>query len=219
MKKVFALNGSPRPNGNTSFILKAFLKGAEENNAVIKHFESNKINISDCTGCLRCNMIKRCSISNDDWPVISNIILNSDVIVFASPVYFHHFPASVKLVIDRFRSFINVQITEESIHHQPWTEWNKDFVLLLAMGSSDDIDAKPIIDLFEFFIEILGNKNKLHIITMTRLAVNRQISYDKNELEELYRKLQIPTKLATDDAIQNKTKLQECFDLGKRLTS
>lgn len=218
MKKVFALNGSPRPNGNTSYLLKSFLNAAEENNAIVKCYDSCKLNISNCNGCLRCNLIKHCSITNDDWPEISQSILDSDIIVFAGPVYFHHFPASVKLVLDRFRSFIKVQITKESIRHEAWTEWNKDFVLLLSMGSSDDIDAKPVIELFEFITEVLGPGNKLHVISATRLAVNKQISFDGDELDKLYRKLQIPAELAHGDALLNKKRLHDCFDLGHRLT-
>lgn len=218
MKKIFAINGSPRPNGNSSFLLEAFLDGAKQNNAILNSVSSHKLNISDCTGCLRCNLIKRCSIRNDDWGIISQQILDSDVLVFASPVYFHHFPASLKAVVDRYRSFIKVSITEKSIDHQPWAEWDKDFVLLLSMGSSDDIDAKPIVDLFEYMIKILGPKNKLHIITATRLGVNKQVSFSKEELAQLYSKINLPVKLAAQDSISNKNILQKCFDLGKGLS-
>ncbi len=218
MKKVFAINGSPRENGNSTYLLEAFLNGAKQNNAIINSVSSHKLNIEDCTGCLRCNLIKRCSIRNDDWTEISQHILNSDVLVFTSPVYFHHFPASLKAVVDRFRSFIKVSITEKSIDHQPWAEWDKDFVLLLAMGSSDDIDAKPIIELFEYMIKILGPKNKLHVITATRLGVRNQISYSKEELEKLYAKINLPISLAEQDAITNKQVLKDCFELGNTLT-
>jgi multimeric flavodoxin WrbA len=218
MKKIFAINGSPRPLGNTKFLLDSFLNGADDNNAKATVYLSNEINIKNCTGCLRCNLIKRCSIKNDDWEDISRNILDSDIVVFASPVYFHHFPASAKAIIDRFRSFIKVQITEESIKHEPWVEWKKDFVLILSMGSSDEIDAKPIIDLFEYITKILGPNNKLHVITATRLAVNKQINMQSQELEDLYRKLHIPVKLAKPDSNLNKERLIECYKLGNKLS-
>jgi len=217
MKNIFAINGSPRPNGNSKFLLDSFLDGAKQNTTVISSVSSHKLNIANCTGCLRCNLIKRCSIRNDDWKDISEQILDSDVLVFASPVYFHHFPASLKAIIDRFRSFIKVSITEKSIDHQPWTEWNKDFVLLLSMGSSDDIDAKPIIELFEYMIKILGPKNKLHIITATRLGVSQQITFDKEELEKLYSKINLPEQLAAQDAVRNTSILEQCYELGNKL--
>ncbi|MDD3687582.1 MAG: hypothetical protein PHE56_12555, partial [Bacteroidales bacterium] len=133
-------------------------------------------------------------------------------------VYFHHFPASVKSIIDRFRSFIKVTITEKSIEHIPWTNWKKDFVLLLPMGSSDPVDAKPIIELFEFMTEILGPANKLHVIIATRLGVSSQISFGKEKLVELYQKIQLPINLAEEDHLKNQSKLNECFELGSQIT-
>ncbi|PLX09861.1 MAG: hypothetical protein C0596_00845 [Marinilabiliales bacterium] len=218
MKKVFAINGSPRANGNTKFLLESFIKGAETNNADIKQYNANDLDIKNCTGCLRCNLIKKCSLRNDDWNKISTEILESDIIVFASPVYFHHFPAPVKTILDRFRSFIKVQITEESIKHTPWHEWNKDFVLILSMGSSDVIDAEPIIELFEYITDILGPNNKLHVITANRLAVNKLITMNQNELETLYKKLEIPVRLAKKDAEINSKTLTKAFDLAKNLS-
>lgn len=218
MKKVFALNGSPRNNGNSGILLDAFLKGVLQNEAEVISQKSKDLNISDCTGCLRCNLIKRCSIRNDDWEMISSAIVGSDIIVIASPVYFHHFPASVKSIIDRFRSFIKVTITEKSIEHIPWTDWKKDFVLLLPMGSSDPVDAKPIIELFEFMTGILGPANKLHVITATRLGVSAQISFSMEQLQELYAKIQLPVGLAESDYTKNQSTLKACFELGNRLT-
>ena len=148
MKKVVAINGSPRKNGNTSFLLDAFLQGfqfsvnseqlsasqQEVGNEWVKNYCTNDIKIKHCTGCLRCNILRRCSLRDDDWEGLSQEILEADVLVFASPIYFHHVTAPMKTIIDRFRSFVHVQITENGIKHTPHQLWNKDFVLLLPMG-------------------------------------------------------------------------------------
>ena len=219
MKNILAINGSPRPTGNTSFLLSSFLAGAAKNNVQIDQIDSHHINLKYCNGCLRCNLIKRCSISDDEWAELSKKILDSDVLVFASPVYFHHLTSPVKKILDRFRSFVKIQITEQSLEHIPWQEWDKDFVLLLSMGSSSDEDAKPIIDLFKFMTEILGPKNRLHVITATRLAVIKQISLNENELQTLYDKLGLPEKFVKNDCIKNNQILEECFKLGEKLSS
>ncbi|MDD3722866.1 MAG: hypothetical protein PHW92_10360, partial [Lutibacter sp.] len=67
MKKVFTINGSPRHNGNSGILLDAFIKGSEQNDVELISYNAKDLNISGCTGCLRCNLIKRCSIRNDDW--------------------------------------------------------------------------------------------------------------------------------------------------------
>jgi FMN-dependent NADH-azoreductase len=219
MKKVLVLNGSPRKNGNTSALIQNFIEGAKQNTLNIEEIFVSDLNLEYCKGCLRCNLIKRCSISNDDWTELSQKILKADVLVFGSPIYFHHVTAQLKKVIDRFRSFVHVQITEEGLKHTSHQTWEKEFVLLLPLGSSSTDDAKPVIELFESLIQMLGNTNKLHHILATRLAVNRQILMNKTELEVLYPKLNLPVQLAKNDAIINNDILRKCSSLGENLTS
>lgn len=219
MKKILAFNGSPRKNGNTSAMLETFKNSFQSSVISYQEYNNSELNIKNCTGCLRCNILKRCSLRDDDWERVSAEILDADVLVFASPIYFHHVTAPMKQLIDRFRSFVHVQITETGIKHTPHTDWNKDFVLLLPMGSSDDSDAQPVIDLLEYMCEILGPKNRLHIIKGTRLAVTNHIKKTKEELQILYPKLGLPVELATSDTIRNKELLITIRQLGEKLSS
>ena len=219
MKKIFALNGSPRPTGNTSHLLSAFTAGAEENGAEIEICHSYKLKLEDCTGCLRCNLLKRCSIAGDDWADLQGKILRSDVLVFASPVYFHHLPASLKRVLDRFRSFAHVGITETGLVHQPYQHWNKVFVLILTQGSPDPADSQPVIDLFKYICSIMGAENRIHVITATRLAVLNQVVKGERELSELYAKMSLPVQLAEVDFRRNAALLERCRELGKDLSN
>jgi multimeric flavodoxin WrbA len=219
VKKIFALNGSPRPTGNTSHLLSAFTAGAEENGAEIEICHSYKLTLEECTGCLRCNLLKRCSISGDDWADLQGKILRSDVLVFASPVYFHHLPASLKRVLDRFRSFVQVGITETGLVHQPYQNWNKVFVLILTQGSPDPADSQPVIDLFKYICSIMGAENRIHVITATRLAVLNQVVKGERELSELYAKMSLPVQLAEVDFRRNAALLERCRELGKDLSN
>ncbi|MCB2197735.1 MAG: flavodoxin family protein [Bacteroidetes bacterium] len=219
MKKVLILDGSTRKMGNTSILIQHFTKGAEKNTTQIEHVLAKNLDIKYCNGCLRCNLIKRCSIRGDDWEELSQKINEADVLVFASPIYFHYVTAPLKNIIDRFRSFVHVQITETGLIHTPWKNWNKDFVLLLSMGSSDDSDAQPVIDLFEYMKDVLGDNNRLHVIKGTRLAVIKQVQKTEDELKELYPKLRLNEKLAEDDFKKNQKILKKCYELGEALTA
>ena len=218
MKNILALNGSPRDKGNTSLLLDSFIEGARENTDHVEVLFPHRMNIDHCRGCLRCNVLRRCSISGDDWLDLSQKILDSDILVIASPIYFHHLPGPLKVVLDRFRSFNHVQITESGLEHTPWQEWEKDFVLLLTMGSPDQSDALPVIDLFDFVKSILGPGNRLHVITATRVAMARQISKTKDELAALYEKLKLPVDLAEEDYLKNMKTLEETRKLGSLLS-
>jgi multimeric flavodoxin WrbA len=217
MKKIVAFNGSPRSNGNSTHLLDHFFKGAENYTTDYEQIDAHNLNIEFCRGCLRCNLLGRCSIQGDQWPEISQKISQADVLVFASPIYFHHVTAQLKKVLDRFRSFIRVELTESGLRHIPAEDWNKDFVLLLSMGSSDDADAQPVIDLFNFLTQTLGSSNKLHTIKGTRLAVSNQIVKTAYELRALYPKLKLPERLAEKDYMKNRELLEQCQRLGEIL--
>ena len=216
-KKLVAFNGSLRKGGNTSILLEHFLKGAKTKAFKAEAYNVHELNLEYCRGCLRCNILGYCSIRDDDWAMVAEKILDANVLVFASPIYFHHVSASLKKLMDRFRSFVQVQITKTGLLHTPHTTWEKDFVLLLTMGSSDTVDAAPVIDLFKYLTSILGPENKLHIITANRLAVVNQLLRTEKELTKLYEKLKLPVHLAKEDVIKNQKLLDEVTDLGRSL--
>jgi hypothetical protein len=153
----------------------------------------------------------------DQWPELSEKILESDSLVLASPVYFHHFTAQLKKIIDRFRSFLHVQMTENGIVHTPWQEWEKHFVLLMPQGDAFINDSQPAVDLMNFMVGVLGPRNKLSCIIGTGLGIVKQIGMEKEELAKFYDKIGIPEQLADAHQQQNLEWLDACYRLGKEL--
>ena len=101
MKKVLILSGSPRKGGNSDILCDQFAKGAlEQGNEVEKIFVAEK-KIAPCSGCYFCRKSGgRCAL-NDDMGEILQKIIDCDVLVLSSPVYFYSMSAQLKAVIDR----------------------------------------------------------------------------------------------------------------------
>ncbi len=101
MKKVLILSGSPRRGGNSDILCDEFFKGASDaGNEVEKIFVSEK-KIHPCTGCYFCREYGgRCAF-NDDMGEILQKMIDCDVLVLSSPVYFYSICAQLKAVIDR----------------------------------------------------------------------------------------------------------------------
>jgi multimeric flavodoxin WrbA len=101
MKKVLILSGSPRKGGNSDILCDEFMRGAlDAGNQVEKIFVADK-NVAPCTGCYFCrNHGGRCAL-NDDMTDILQKIIDCDVLVLSSPVYFYSICAQLKTVIDR----------------------------------------------------------------------------------------------------------------------
>ena len=101
MKKVLILSGSPRKGGNSDLLCDEFARGAKDaGNEVEKIFVAGK-KIAPCTGCYFCREHGgRCAL-NDDMADILQKIIDCDVLVLSSPVYFYSICAQLKAVIDR----------------------------------------------------------------------------------------------------------------------
>ena len=99
-KKVLILSGSPRKNGNSDYLCEKFFEGAvDAGHDVEKIFISEK-KIAYCRACYACQKLGKCVI-NDDMQEILPKIIDADVLVFASPVYFYSINAQIKTVLDR----------------------------------------------------------------------------------------------------------------------
>lgn len=211
---VLAFSSSPRPNANSKALLQSFACGLQAAGGSIETFDAQGCSLKPCRGCLRCNLIRRCALRGDDWPELSARILAADVLVFAAPIYFHHVPAPLKMILDRFRSFMQVRITEQGLLHTPWHAWKKHFVLLLTMGSPSDEDARPVVELFEYMTGVLGPSNRLSVVAATGLALAGQISMDAVQLRDAYGKLGLDPARADEDCARNQGFLKSAYELG-----
>jgi multimeric flavodoxin WrbA len=54
MLKILGFNGSPRPNWNTSLLIKKALEGAASQGASTEYFDLGKIKFDPCQSCLMC---------------------------------------------------------------------------------------------------------------------------------------------------------------------
>jgi NAD(P)H-dependent FMN reductase len=214
--RVLAFSSSPRLHANSNALLRFFENGLQSAGGRMETVDAQNCAINPCRGCLRCNLIKRCAVKNDDWHMLSEKILSADVLVFAGPVYFHHVAAPLKMILDRFRSFMHIRLTDQGLVHTPWQEWNKHFVLLLSMGASSDEEARPVVDLFEYITAVLGPANRLSVVAATGLALAGQIEMIPAQLRDVYRKLGLDERRCDEDYALNQGFLNKARELGRR---
>lgn len=101
MKKVLILSGSPRKGGNSDILCDEFARGAQETGNAVEKIRVCEKKISPCLGCYFCKKHGgRCAL-NDDMTEILQKIIDCDVLVLSSPVYFYSICAQLKAVIDR----------------------------------------------------------------------------------------------------------------------
>lgn len=99
-KKVLILSGSPRKDGNSDLLCNEFMRGALEARHEVEKIRVQEKKIACCTACYACRDTGICAIK-DDMAEIMQKMIDCDVMVLASPVYFYSVDAQLKAVIDR----------------------------------------------------------------------------------------------------------------------
>ena len=147
MKNVLVLSSSPRKGGNSDLLCDAFAKGAKESGNKVTKIRVADKKVGFCTGCYACQKTGKCVIK-DDAAAILKKMMASDVIVFASPVYFYSVCAQLKALIDRSVVFYP-NIT------------NKDYYFLMTMAEEDAKVAEGTIKAMQGFLDCYeGSKLK-----------------------------------------------------------
>jgi len=99
-KKVLVLSGSPRKGGNSDTLCDQFIKGAEElGHSAVKIYVKD-CKIGSCNACYACKKSGIC-VQKDDMTDILQQMIDVDVIVLATPVYFYSMNGQMKTLIDR----------------------------------------------------------------------------------------------------------------------
>ncbi len=167
-KKIIVLNGSPRKNGNTSALVKAFREGAESAGHSVTEFWLGGMKINGCRGCCAGgkNPESPC-VQKDDMEQIYPAYKEADVVVLASPLYYWTISGQLKCAFDRLFAvaecdpgYTNPRKEsallmaaegngfEETVYwydrlmgHIGWKDWGK--VLCGGVMAVGDIDGKP----------------------------------------------------------------------------
>ena len=101
-RKIVILNGSPRPNGNTAALAKAFAEGAESAGHTVTSFFLGGMDIHGCKGCFGGHSSRECPcVQQDDMNQVYPAVKESDVFVLASPLYYWNMSGWLRTAIDR----------------------------------------------------------------------------------------------------------------------
>lgn len=100
-KNILLISSSPRTNANSDTLCDEFMRGATEVGHTAEKIRLSENDINYCTGCCSCiGKPGRC-VQADGMNAILEKILAADVLVLASPVYFHSFNGHMKTFMDR----------------------------------------------------------------------------------------------------------------------
>ena len=132
--KIVVLMGSPNRKGSTNILVEEFKKGAEESGHAVEVIDVCHADVHPCTGCVHCGYEGPC-VQKDDVEMIREKLLASDMVVFATPLYYYGMTAQLKTVVDRFcayNSSLNSRHLKSALLTVAWNADNWTFEALVA---------------------------------------------------------------------------------------
>ena len=123
-KNVLILSGSPRKGGNSDLLCDEFMRGAIERGNSVEKIRIAEKKIGFCNACYYCRNSGGKCVKKDDMAEVLQKMIDADVIVLSSPVYFYSIDAQMKALIDRTLA--------------RWTEVrNKEFYYIVTCAEDD----------------------------------------------------------------------------------
>lgn len=139
-KKVLILSGSPRKNGNSDILCDEFARGAVESGHRVEKIRVAAKEIHPCIACYHCRDNGGECVFKDDMSEVLQKMIDADVLVLASPVYFYSVDAQLKAVIDRTVA--------------RWLEVkNKEFYYIVTMADEEATSADTTLACFRGYAD------------------------------------------------------------------
>lgn len=148
--KILVLNGSPRKHGNTMKMIEAFQEGAMSGGHQVNVVNVAYQKISGCLACEYCHQKENgVCVQKDDMQNIYTLLEDTEMLVIASPIYYHGITGQLKCAIDRLYAVLYPKEVVKSL---------KKVAMILSSGDPDMYDGA----MFSYkgdFLDYLGLKN------------------------------------------------------------
>jgi len=184
--KVLGIMGSPRIKGNTDLLLDEALKGAESQGAGVEKIIVDRLKIAPCREYYGCNRDGNCVI-RDDMDDIYPKLLEADVVIVASPMFFYGITAQAKALIDRSQA---LWARKHVLHQDPPGSNRKGAFIAVGATRGKELFTGSILTV-KYFFGTIGVK---YVEELLIRGIDK-----KGEIKE------------------HPTALKDAFELGKRL--
>ena len=150
LKNVLILTGSAHKQGTSFLLADKFEKGALKSGNKIKRYDTAFLNVGACKGCNYCRKNNGNCIQKDDFNLIKNDLMQFDIVVFITPIYYFGMSAQLKAFIDRF----HCMSSDLGKKHREGA------ILITTQASSLDTTADALISHYKNIINYLEWENK-----------------------------------------------------------
>ena len=184
--KTLGIMGSPRIAGNTDQLLDETLNGAQSQGAEIEKIVVDSLKIGPCLEYYGCLKDGNCVI-RDDMDVVYPKLLDADVVIVASPMFFYGLTSQLKALIDRCQA---LYVRRYVLNQNPPNATRKGAFIAVGATTGKKLFDGSILTV-KYFFDAIGVK-----------YVDELLVWGVDKREEIKK---------------HQTALSDAFELGRRL--
>ncbi len=179
--------GSPRKNGTSARIARAFADTAATYGAAVTEYPLNFMQYRGCQGCEGCHTRSDRCVLRDDVTAVLDDLYRADIVVFSAPIYFGDTCGQFKSFFDRMWSLIRTDVRDDEENGSRLPP-GKIAVLILThvegTGTHNDVVERYVLNL-----ELYGFEVRTLIASGLRLQPNTDIDAHQQAATALAREL------------------------------
>jgi len=99
---ITVITSSPHKHGTSALLANEFIRGAYEAGHTVFRFDAGFEKVSPCLACGHCQHHSGACSQKDAMEKLNPHLLEADIVVFVTPLYYFGMSAQLKTVIDRF---------------------------------------------------------------------------------------------------------------------
>lgn len=212
MKKIIAINGSPRKSWNTATLLKKALEGARTHGAETELINLYDMKFKGCVSCFQCKLKDKehgtCALRDDLTPVLESL-KSADGIILGSPIYLMGVSSGMFAFLERF-VFSNMIYSPEIPTLFP-KKIPSAFIYTMNITDKmmNEIDLRPKLEETAGFLDMI-----LGIAPETLYAYN---TYQFSDYSKYESSMFSETEKAAHRDAQFPIDCQDAFDIGVRM--
>lgn len=149
-KNIIVIEGSPRKGGNGDTLSDLFIEGATSKGHKVNKVYVKDLDLKFCTACDACTHNGKC-VHKDGMDGVLDAMVESDVIMLVTPVYFYSMSALMKCFIDRCRPRYR-EIKD------------KKFIFLVVAADSNKDNLESTMLALKGFVDCLSGDNEIEKI-------------------------------------------------------
>lgn len=142
--KVTVITGSHHKNGTTALLADKFIEGVKDAGHEVFRFDSAFEEVKPCLACEYCSGHNGECVQKDTMRFLSNKLIDAELIVFVTPLYYYGMSAQIKAVVDRFHA-INSKIAG-----------NKKAMIFAASYGAEDLTMEALEKMYESILRLLN---------------------------------------------------------------